>query len=709
MATLVGSARSNCAWFAEKLSPYEEKGFFRIGVVHHNVLRGALADDENLRDADRLVHFLGDSLNLLLHGHTHDSKIGWLDPGLPVLSTGSAALLDKALPDCVPNQYQVIRIWPDRLERSTRRFEPARKRWVGDNRCSDNGNHSQVNHKLTFQSVQAAFPDTPRARTSEPLPEDKPAPRDYGDSDRLKAEPGHTSRLISRVAEVCTLRDKSVKSVREMDAGDPPLKYLLVMTCDEMSVQHYPVGVFEGPVTEAVLGQFLREVVRKYRAADSNLKAVLVYAGEQVAQEIKDRAKFEGIRLFSLIEYQGLMDLGGYRRRQLQRIEVDPVYPQSLYVPQRMTYRIGVGAAVLPENPSDDVLNTVSGWLTDEEGRFVLILANFGHGKTFLLRELTRRLTELPGAPIPILIELRALQCARTLDELIAQHLIAAGEETFDTKKFRYMLEKGRVALLFDGFDELAQRVSFDGATDHFETLLQASAGRAKVVVTSRTHHFESDNQVRTALLQKAEFIPGLRLCHLRSFDEGQIRAFLTNLLGDPQQAEERFQLIHDVQDLLGLSETPRMLSFIAELSEEQLREVRYRLGKITSAALYELLLRRWLKYDVVRDRPKGAETTLTVEDRWKAVTQVALTMWPRVERTIRVSELNDTMAKVIENLAERNFNEQTAAQLIGARSLLVRDPEGLFSFVHQSVMEWLVANSRRAADRGQGRGAPRR
>ena len=31
----------------------------------------------------------------------------------------------------------------------------------------------------------------------------------------------------------------------------------------------------------------------------------------------------------------------------------------------------------------------------EEEGRFVLILANFGTGKTFLLRELTRRLAKL--------------------------------------------------------------------------------------------------------------------------------------------------------------------------------------------------------------------------------------------------------------------------------------------------------------------------
>ncbi len=610
-------------------------------------------DDENLKDADQLGDFLGGSLNLVLHGHTHNSKIGWLNPGLPVLSTGSAALLDKALPDSVPNQYQVVQIWPDRLERWTRRFDPAQKRWIGDTRCSKDGNSWHVVHEVAFVSVQDTFPTPSGAKTPDlhgkgqewrprPSPEDLPHGFDPFEGSRLRPEPAQSSRFISRVAEVCPLRDKHVKNVREMDAGDPPLKYLLVTTCDEMIVQHYPVGVFEDPVTESSLQRFLEDIVQKYRAADPNLQAVLVYAGQQVLPELKHRAQREGVRLYNFTQYQGLLDFGGYRTRQLQRIENDPVYPERLYVPQRMTYRFEYGAAVLPEILSKDVLERMIGWLTDEEGRFVLMLANFGHGKTFLLRELTRRLSKLPGGPTPILIELRALQRARTLDELIAQHLVAAGEETFDIKKFRYMLEKGRVALLFDGFDELAQRVSYVMATDHFDTLLQAAAGQAKVVVTSRTHHFESDKQVQTALLQRAEPIAGLRLCHLQPFDGGQIRAFLTNLLGNPQEADERFQLIHDVQDLLGLSETPRMLRFIADLRAEELRQVRGRLGKITSAVLYGLLLHRWLKFDVDRDQPKGSAPTLSVEDRWNAVNQVALTMWPRLERTIRVSELTE-------------------------------------------------------------------
>jgi 3',5'-cyclic AMP phosphodiesterase CpdA len=39
-------------WFEEQLRPHVERGWLRIGVVHHNFRRDATDDDENLRDAN---------------------------------------------------------------------------------------------------------------------------------------------------------------------------------------------------------------------------------------------------------------------------------------------------------------------------------------------------------------------------------------------------------------------------------------------------------------------------------------------------------------------------------------------------------------------------------------------------------------------------------------------------------------------------------
>ena len=132
----VGEAQLD--WFLRELARYEREDWAVMGLVHHNVVRGAAADDENLKDADDLQRILGGSLDLLLHGHTHDGKVQRLGT-LPVFSTGSAALKVKQRPAEVPNQYQCLRLSAAGIERWTRRYDPGDKRWIGETRCSPKG------------------------------------------------------------------------------------------------------------------------------------------------------------------------------------------------------------------------------------------------------------------------------------------------------------------------------------------------------------------------------------------------------------------------------------------------------------------------------------------------------------------------------------------------------------------------------------------
>jgi 3',5'-cyclic AMP phosphodiesterase CpdA len=144
--------------FVERLKPFKENGWLRIGAVHHNYQRGSTDDEENLRDADDLKNILGTSLNLLLHGHTHEGKVAWLNQNVPVVSTGSAALTTAARPEDVPNQYQMIRIHADKIERWTRCFDPRQKRWIGDNRSSATGNKWITVEKVQFEHVSEICP-----------------------------------------------------------------------------------------------------------------------------------------------------------------------------------------------------------------------------------------------------------------------------------------------------------------------------------------------------------------------------------------------------------------------------------------------------------------------------------------------------------------------------------------------------------------------
>jgi predicted NACHT family NTPase len=169
----------------------------------------------------------------------------------------------------------------------------------------------------------------------------------------------------------------------------------------------------------------------------------------------------------------------------------------------------------------------VQNWISDPQGRFILVLADFGTGKTFLLYELTRRLADAGEGPVPILLQMRFLEKGNSLAGLLAFHFAEAELGNFSLNKFRYLLEEGLVVLLFDGFDELALRVTYPRAVEHFYTLLEAAAGRAKVVATSRKQHFLTDDQVQLALLDRVDVLPGRRILELLPFTDEQIFQFL--------------------------------------------------------------------------------------------------------------------------------------------------------------------------------------
>lgn len=153
-------------WFKENLSDDRFKGWLRIGAVHHNVIRGCRSDGENLIDADLLGGILGDHLHLLLHGHTHEAKADMLATKVRVYSTGSAALKtageSSPVPTDVPNQYQVLVITRESVERYCRQLDPRGNppRFIADPRQSTSGSEWIIHDRVSFKGLAALTVET---------------------------------------------------------------------------------------------------------------------------------------------------------------------------------------------------------------------------------------------------------------------------------------------------------------------------------------------------------------------------------------------------------------------------------------------------------------------------------------------------------------------------------------------------------------------
>jgi WD40 repeat protein/nucleoside phosphorylase len=500
---------------------------------------------------------------------------------------------------------------------------------------------------------------------------------------------GHQDGFLTRVEQVCGLRHPPGTKIERVKAP-APFGVLEVTEAREGFIQTTPVAAIEQPMTEELLAAFLEGVDAAYRRQDPMVFPLLVHAGPAASEELSRRAHAQRVRLISFAEYQGLFDFSTYLQRQTARLENDLIYPPSLYVKQRATVSIGGGEET---ETTEDVLKSLSELLRSPHPRFALVLGDFGTGKTFLLHELARRMASEKTALVPVLIEMRSLQKHRTLKALIAQHFAAADLGRLEPDKFLYMLKSGRIALLFDGFDELALRVTYDQVMEHFGTLIEAAQGEAKVVVTSRTQHFLTDQQVKRELGERAAGLPGYRLIKLEKFSDKQVWSFLEKRLGSAAAADERMRLLSDVQDLHGLAVNPRMLSFIADLDEAALREARARSGQITSAKLYELLINRWLVGEYQRSHPRGAEQGLTFEQFRRGATEISMLLWERPDHSVDVRELPPGLFKAVNVQGAQALDREIIRHQLGSGTLLVRDAEGRSSFIHQSILEWLVAD----------------
>jgi 3',5'-cyclic AMP phosphodiesterase CpdA len=660
-------------WFESKLRERQYAGWLRIAAVHHNVRRAPVRDDENLRDANLFASTLGPLINVVLHGHTHDGKTDVLRKNVPIYSTGSAAVGAGQRPPEVPNQYQVLQITPAGVRRWARAYRADERKFIGDNRASDDGNHWQTHEAFDFSHF--AVDEEPMA---------KPRHLDWQPAMEHRSRP---DELIDRIERVCHIRHPGAAQTTLFRSPTDPMPYISLGIQDGPVTTQYPIGATEEPVTREMVLAFASTIQSRYSRDDRSVGSLIVYGGDKAPDETLQReAQRLGITLQSWVQFQGLIPFGDYvetQRRQLQR---DPRYVSHLFVPQKIRYTTPAGEAVEHDNALEAMLDM----LTEPEGRFIVILGEFGTGKSFLQRQIALRLSELPR-PQPILIEMRTLEKAHDFDQLIAQHLVRHGFPSLNLRAFRYMLEQGRLALLFDGFDELAMRVSYDRAAEHLQTLIQAAAGNAKIVVTSRTEYFESDQQVKTALAEKLEVIGGRRLVHLQRFDRPRIVQYLTRQLGSPEAAAERMKLLEDVEDLSGLSENARMLTFISSLDEEQLRKARTREGRVTRSSIYRtLVVDKWLAFEEERLSPRGSAPPLSKEERLEAVIVLARHMWGRPDATVKLSELSERIAGVVGRLPR--IDASSATHQVASGTLLVRDADGNFSFVHRSILEWIIA-----------------
>lgn len=139
---------------AGKLRPYRERGFLRVGVMHHDPFdrRGGAKTDQDQRDLRR---WLVPELNLLLHGDIHEETLRYIARDVPAIGVGSAAVgVDERGPD-ISNEYQLLVVRADGIERHLRAWVSDQKRWVASPRADADGEGGRTFVRVDLDAVAA--------------------------------------------------------------------------------------------------------------------------------------------------------------------------------------------------------------------------------------------------------------------------------------------------------------------------------------------------------------------------------------------------------------------------------------------------------------------------------------------------------------------------------------------------------------------------
>jgi len=362
---------------------------------------------------------------------------------------------------------------------------------------------------------------------------------------------------------------------------------------------------------------------------------------------------------------------------------------------------VEVDAVDLAGSPLGQLSDVLARWLDDPALQPFLLLGEFGDGKSFacyrLTRLLARRYRQNPAAvPFPIRLALRDLVAAGNPHELLSRRLQALGSDIQDWAHLQIL---GRTLVVLDGFDEMSAQI--DHATVVRNLRLLADCVRyfsaSKLLVTSRTHYFETSRMQRRFFEQLGA--PGVarlaplplneRIEHLQAYAEQH------DLSG-------KFERIRRLYDPIGLAGKPLFLQMIKEtlptLPDEDFDEL----------VLYDASVRDSLerKAEMLEDKGMLTLRKEAIEGMVELLEALAVKLLqtggqPVDLRTFGADRLD--IARVLWKMSEADAGTeqaQDARARLGVRSLLKPSPQAgqpeawSVTFCHRSMAEYFVARA---------------
>jgi hypothetical protein len=341
--------------------------------------------------------------------------------------------------------------------------------------------------------------------------------------------------------------------------------------------------------------------------------------------------------------------------------------------------------------------DVVRAWISSLDATRLLLIGDFGDGKTFFTYSLCRSLAEEfilnpREGIIPLRIPLRRLRDFTNARELMRTRLDEIG---ISLASWERATQDHRTLVFLDGFDELSAVLDTASISENVEHLMQCCREfpRSSVLITSRSWFFESGRD-RDLILPRIESPEVWRIEQIsRSDAVNYLEATAVN-----EQTREKIRILRQLNDPLGLASKPLFLEMIREtlptLPEEGLTEV-----QLYQQYAHNSLLRKLGDLD---RRVLGYKPEELVDSLQQILETIAVRLHETGASAVDLHHLGREFdfAELLWQMSSEEHagnSSEDATQRVGVRSLLRRVPsrsrnEWLVDFFHRSVREYYAA-----------------
>lgn len=393
--------------------------------------------------------------------------------------------------------------------------------------------------------------------------------------------------------------------------------------------------------------------------------------------------------------HANIMDFRVYLNRLVDQYSEDGL--NRYYVPTRA-------------EDGDDFATIIDAWLAEPTNQPIAILGSYGLGKTTFACHLAYKYAQRALADtnerIPVFVRLGDIASEQSLEGLLGKLFTATNYvKNYNFSTFLELNKLGRFLVIFDGFDEMKQTLSWNDFKYNLHELNRLVCTNSKVIILGRPAAFLTDAEYDYALhgikrtgsyeVRDPEW-PDYREINIAAFSKGQMEVFLPKYLRylidntDDEAQKERLRafITYDVQLLLegrigDVAKRPVQLKMITEI----LPDFRGKLSELTVHDLYDY----FIDYVIERESFKQARRRYKTVERRSFARDIAFWLWN--SREAGVSETAIPLPLVEPYRASGEDIETVTRDLVSA-CLLDRRVGGRLFFPHRSLQEFLVGEA---------------